>query len=52
MAEALLFGLVVFVAFTVRNTVLKLRKLDENIEKLIVIEKAQKLIDEERKRIR
>lgn len=52
MAELLLFGLTVFIAFTVRNTVLKLRKVNENIDKLVAIQKAQELIDEERRRIR
>ena len=47
MAELLLFGLVVFTAFSVRSAILKLRKVDENIDKLIAIEKAQKLIDNE-----
>jgi len=52
MAEVLLFGLTVFIAFTVRNTVLKLRNLDKNIDKLIAIQKAQALIDEERRKLR
>ena len=50
-AELLLFGLVVFVAYSVRNAILKIRKVDENIDKLIAIEKAQELINNERKRI-
>ena len=47
MAEGLLFALVVFVAYAIRNAILKIRKVDENIDKLIAIEKAQKLIDNE-----
>ena len=52
MAILLLFILTVFIAYTVRNTILKLKAVDKNIEKLVAIQKAQELIDEERKRIR
>ena len=52
MAIALLFGLVVFTAYTVRKGVLELKKVDKNIDKLIAIEKAQKLIDDELKKIK
>ena len=52
MAEALLFGLAVFVAFTVRSAILKLKKVDENIDKLVAIQKAQELIDKELERIK
>ena len=52
MAIALLFGLVFFTAYTVRKAVLELKKVDKNIDKLIAIEKAQKLIDDELKKIK
>ena len=52
MAEALLFALAAFVAFTVRSTILKLRKVDENIDKLVAIQKAQELINKELERIK
>ena len=51
MAELILFGFVVFTAITVRTAIIKWRKLDENIDKLVAIEKAQKLIDNERKKL-
>ena len=51
MAEALLFTLAVFIAFSVRNAVKKWKEVDKNIEKLVAIEKAQKLINDERARI-
>ena len=52
MEIALLFGLVVFTAYTVRKAILELKKVDRNIDKLIAIEKAQKLIDDELKRVK
>ena len=51
MAEALIFGLAAYVAYVVRKAILELKKVDKNIDKLIAIEKAQKLIDDELKRI-
>ena len=52
MAILLLFILTVFIAYTVRSTILKLKAVDKNIEKLVAIQKAQELIDEELKRIK
>ena len=52
MAMALLFGLSAYVAYVVRKGILELKKVDKNIDKLIAIEKAQKLIDDELKRIK
>ena len=52
MAEALLFSLAAFVAFAVRNAIKKWKEVDKNIDKLVVIEKAQKLIEDEKARIK
>ena len=51
MAELIVFGFVVFTAITVRTAIIKWRKLDENIDKLVAIEKAQELINNERKKL-
>ena len=51
MAELILFGFVVFTAITVRTAIIKWRKLDENIDKLVAIEKAQELINKARKEL-
>ena len=51
MAEALLFGLAAYITYAVRSAILKWKAVDENIEKLITIEKAQKLVDDARKEL-
>ena len=50
-AEIIVFAFVVFVAFTVRNAILKWKAVDKNIDKLVAIEKAQELINNELKKI-
>ena len=52
MAELILFGFVVFTAITVRTAIIKWRKLDENIDKLVAIEEAQKLVDNAKKNLK
>ncbi|MGI9548834.1 MAG: hypothetical protein ACR2M7_02500 [Bdellovibrionales bacterium] len=52
MAIALLFTLAVFIAWAVRNAILKWKKVDENIDKLIAIEKAQELIRKEQQKLK
>ena len=43
-AEGLLFGLTVFIAFSVRSAILKWRRLDERFERIEKIEELTKLI--------
>ena len=45
MAEALLFSLAAFVAFSVRAAIIKWKKLDSMVDKLEKIEELKRLIE-------